>query len=85
MLSQTRVKDLETFVELGGYEGQFQDTDEVPMTVLIPAFVTSELKNGISDWFYVVYSFSDTRPGCGIHPHGNGYDDVIAHDCVIAF
>ena len=57
MLSQTRVKDLETFVELGGYEGQFQDTDEVPMTVLIPAFVTSELKTAFQIGFMLFIPF----------------------------
>eukprot|EP01093_Parvamoeba_rugata_P011145 TRINITY_DN3052_c0_g1_i2.p1 TRINITY_DN3052_c0_g1~~TRINITY_DN3052_c0_g1_i2.p1 ORF type:complete len:186 (-),score=30.41 TRINITY_DN3052_c0_g1_i2:103-624(-) len=44
MLAQTRIKDLETFVEIGGYENQFQEPADVPMNVLIPAFVTSELK-----------------------------------------
>ncbi|MEP1554721.1 flagellar type III secretion system pore protein FliP, partial [Paraglaciecola sp.] len=44
MLAQTRVKDLETFVQIGGMDGQFQDPADVPMNVLIPAFVTSELK-----------------------------------------
>lgn len=57
MLSQTRVKDLETFVELGGYEGQFQDTDEVPMNVLIPAFVTSELKTAFQIGFMLFIPF----------------------------
>ena len=57
MLSQTRVKDLETFVELGGYADQFQDPDEVPMNVLIPAFVTSELKTAFQIGFMLFIPF----------------------------
>ncbi|WP_088330190.1 flagellar type III secretion system pore protein FliP [Lacimicrobium sp. SS2-24] len=57
MLSQTRVKDLETFVEIGGYEGQFQDPQEVPMNVLIPAFVTSELKTAFQIGFMLFLPF----------------------------
>lgn len=57
MLSQTRVKDLETFVEIGGYAGQFQDPTEVPMNVLIPAFVTSELKTAFQIGFMLFIPF----------------------------
>ncbi|GAA0353363.1 flagellar type III secretion system pore protein FliP [Bowmanella denitrificans] len=57
MLSQTRVKDLETFVEIGGYQGQFQSPEEVPMNVLIPAFVTSELKTAFQIGFMLFIPF----------------------------
>lgn len=57
MLSQTRVKDLETFVELGGYADQFQDPQDVPMNVLIPAFVTSELKTAFQIGFMLFIPF----------------------------
>ncbi len=57
MLSQTRVKDLETFVELGGYVDQFQDPADVPMNVLIPAFVTSELKTAFQIGFMLFIPF----------------------------
>lgn len=57
MLSQTRVKDLETFVELGDYGGQFQEPSEVPMNVLIPAFVTSELKTAFQIGFMLFIPF----------------------------
>lgn len=57
MLSQTRIKDLETFVQIGGYEDQVQDTDDVPMTVLIPAFVTSELKTAFQIGFMLFIPF----------------------------
>lgn len=57
MLSQTRVKDLETFVEIGGYTGQFQDPSEVPLQVLIPAFITSELKTAFQIGFMLFIPF----------------------------
>lgn len=57
MLSQTRVKDLETFVQIGGMDGQFQDPQDVPMNVLIPAFVTSELKTAFQIGFMLFIPF----------------------------
>ncbi|MGS2720437.1 flagellar type III secretion system pore protein FliP [Paraglaciecola aestuariivivens] len=57
MLSQTRVKDLETFVQIGGMDGQFQDPTDVPMNVLIPAFVTSELKTAFQIGFMLFIPF----------------------------
>ena len=57
MLAQTRIKDLETFVEIGGYENQFQEPADVPMNVLIPAFVTSELKTAFQIGFMLFIPF----------------------------
>jgi flagellar biosynthesis protein FliP len=57
MLAQTRVKDLETFVQIGGMEGQFEDPQDVPMNVLIPAFVTSELKTAFQIGFMLFIPF----------------------------
>jgi flagellar biosynthetic protein FliP len=57
MLAQTRVKDLETFVQIGGMEGQFEDAVDVPMNVLIPAFVTSELKTAFQIGFMLFIPF----------------------------
>ncbi|WJG10617.1 flagellar type III secretion system pore protein FliP [Aliiglaciecola sp. LCG003] len=57
MLSQTRIKDLETFVELGGMQDQFDEPSEVPMNVLIPAFVTSELKTAFQIGFMLFIPF----------------------------
>lgn len=55
MLKQTRVKDLETFVEMSGSNAT--DPQEVPMTVLIPAFVTSELKTAFQIGFMLFLPF----------------------------
>ncbi|MCV2885412.1 flagellar type III secretion system pore protein FliP [Aestuariibacter sp. AA17] len=57
MLSQTRVRDLETFVELGGYQDQVTAPEDVPMNVLIPAFVTSELKTAFQIGFMLFIPF----------------------------
>ncbi|KHT61534.1 flagellar biosynthesis protein flip [Photobacterium gaetbulicola] len=55
MLKQTRVKDLETFVEMSGSNAT--DPQDVPMTVLIPAFVTSELKTAFQIGFMLFLPF----------------------------
>lgn len=57
MLSQTRVKDLDAFVEMGGYQNQVQSPQDVPMTVLIPAFITSELKTAFQIGFMLFIPF----------------------------
>ncbi|OOF27979.1 flagellar biosynthetic protein FliP [Salinivibrio proteolyticus] len=55
MLRQTRVKDLETFVNMSG--AQVSAPEQVPMTVLIPAFVTSELKTAFQIGFMLFLPF----------------------------
>ncbi len=57
MLSQTRITDLETFIRIGGYEDQFDSPEQVPITVLIPAFVTSELKTAFQIGFMLFIPF----------------------------
>ncbi|RXJ72923.1 flagellar biosynthetic protein FliP [Veronia nyctiphanis] len=55
MLKQTRVKDLETFVNMSGSDAT--DPADVPMTVLIPAFITSELKTAFQIGFMLFLPF----------------------------
>ncbi|PKG39857.1 flagellar type III secretion system pore protein FliP [Psychromonas sp. Urea-02u-13] len=55
MLSQTRLKDLEMFLEIA--DVQVDTPEEVPITVLIPAFVTSELKTAFQIGFMVFIPF----------------------------
>jgi flagellar biosynthetic protein FliP len=57
MLSQTRVKDLESFVRIAGHEGRYETPEEVPMTILIPSFVTSELKTAFQIGFMLFIPF----------------------------
>ncbi|WP_448213090.1 flagellar type III secretion system pore protein FliP [Colwellia sp. MEBiC06753] len=56
MLEQTRVKDLETLAEMAGIESVDQPTD-LPMTVIIPAFVISELKTAFQIGFMLFIPF----------------------------
>lgn len=56
MLSQTRLSDLETFIDISGYEG-IEGPEDVPMTILIPAFVTSELKTAFQIGFMLFIPF----------------------------
>lgn len=56
MLEQTREADLLMFSELGGYDG-FQQASDIPMKVLLPAFVTSELKTAFQIGFLVFIPF----------------------------
>ncbi|MEC7941126.1 MAG: flagellar type III secretion system pore protein FliP [Pseudomonadota bacterium] len=55
MLKQTRVKDLETFVEISGSE--VTNPEDVSMAVLIPAFITSELKTAFQIGFMLFLPF----------------------------
>jgi len=56
MLQQTRVKDIATFAEIAGYQG-LDGPEDVPMRVLIPAFVTSELKTAFQIGFMLFIPF----------------------------
>jgi flagellar biosynthetic protein FliP len=56
MLNQTRETDLLMFAELGGYDG-FQSDDDVPLKVLLPSFLTSELKTAFQIGFLVFIPF----------------------------
>jgi flagellar biosynthetic protein FliP len=55
MLKQTRMNDLETFVEISGQ--QVDDPSQVPMSILIPAFATSELKTAFQIGFMLFLPF----------------------------
>ena len=57
MLSQTRVKDLDTFVRIAGDEDKYAEPSEVPLTILIPSFVTSELKTAFQIGFMLFVPF----------------------------
>ncbi|MEZ8822778.1 flagellar type III secretion system pore protein FliP [Vibrio amylolyticus] len=55
MLKQTRVKDLETFVKISG--STVNQPEDVSMAVLIPAFITSELKTAFQIGFMLFLPF----------------------------
>ncbi len=55
MLKQTRIKDLETFVNIAGAE--VTNPEDVSMAILIPAFITSELKTAFQIGFMLFLPF----------------------------
>lgn len=57
MLAQTRETDLTLFLEISNSVGKYNSLDEVPMTVIIPAFVTSELKTAFQIGFMLFIPF----------------------------
>ena len=56
MLSQTREPDIAMFSGLAGYEG-FDTPDDIPLTVLMPSFLTSELKTAFQIGFLTFIPF----------------------------
>jgi flagellar biosynthetic protein FliP len=56
MLKQTREKDLAVFVELGKLPKP-ATPDDLPMRVVVPAFVISELKTGFQMGFFLFVPF----------------------------
>ncbi|MEL5847814.1 MAG: flagellar type III secretion system pore protein FliP [Candidatus Igneacidithiobacillus chanchocoensis] len=56
MLSQTRPDDLALFVKLSGHP-QLRAPADTPMDLLIPAFITSELKTGFQIGFLIFIPF----------------------------
>jgi len=56
MLSQTRDKDIATFLEISGRQ-DINSAEETPMVILIPAFITSELKTAFQIGFMLFIPF----------------------------
>jgi flagellar biosynthetic protein FliP len=56
MLQQTRIKDLDTFAEIAGHPPVAKHSD-LPITIVIPAFVTSELKTAFQIGFMIFIPF----------------------------
>jgi flagellar biosynthetic protein FliP len=56
MMAQVRETDLQLFTKLSG-KSQFATPDDVPLTVLIPTFITSELKTAFQIGFMVFIPF----------------------------
>ncbi|MFZ8930144.1 MAG: flagellar type III secretion system pore protein FliP [Pseudomonadales bacterium] len=56
MLSQTRESDLALFADLSGGQ-RFNRPDDIPLTLLIPAFVISELKTAFQIGFLILIPF----------------------------
>jgi flagellar biosynthetic protein FliP len=56
MLKQTRETDLEMFAQISGRE-RLESPESVPFTLLLPAFVTSELKTAFQIGFLILIPF----------------------------
>jgi flagellar biosynthesis protein FliP len=56
MLAQTRENDLALFSKLSG-KSQFASADDVPLMVLVPTFITSELKTAFQIGFMIFIPF----------------------------
>ncbi len=56
MMKQTREEDLELFMRISGRE-DFKSVDDVPFSLLLPAFVTSELKTAFQIGFLIFLPF----------------------------
>lgn len=56
MLAQTRESDLALFAEIRGLDG-FASPDAIPLTLLVPAFVISELQTAFQIGFLILIPF----------------------------
>jgi flagellar biosynthetic protein FliP len=56
MMAQTRESDLKLFAEMAN-QPAFERPDQVPFTILLPAFVTSELKTAFQIGFLIFLPF----------------------------
>lgn len=56
MLNQTRESDIELFAQIGGVE-ELNGPEDMPMQMLIPAFITSELKTAFQIGFLIFVPF----------------------------
>lgn len=56
MLAQTRESDIELFASISGH-GEIEAAQDVPFSLLLPAFVTSELKTAFQIGFLVFIPF----------------------------
>ena len=56
LVKNTRKDDLNMFADMANETG-FEAAEDVPLTItLLPAFITSELRNSFSDWFPFIFA-----------------------------
>jgi flagellar biosynthetic protein FliP len=53
MLEQTYETDLDYFISVSGSTEEIKEVDDIPNTVLIPAYMTSEIKRGFQIGFFL--------------------------------
>ena len=80
MLRQTRHEDLALFVKLSNSQ-PLAGPEAVPLRILVPAYVTSELKTAFQIGFLIFIPFPHHRYGRCERADVDGYDDAVArHD-----
>lgn len=79
MYPQTQVKDVQMFMEIAGQEWDGTN-DSIPLSVLVPSFMVSELRIAFWIGFMIYIPFIVHRYGCGIYSDEYGYDDAAAYD-----
>lgn len=57
MAKETREKDIQLFVKASGEKTKYENYKDVPMTVMVPAFIISELKTAFSIGFLIFIPF----------------------------
>lgn len=57
MYTHTRKQDLELFLDIADEKGKYPSYEEVPMTILTPAFIISELRTAFSIGFLLFIPF----------------------------
>ena len=57
MLGQIREEDMGLFIRLAGDEGKYDRAEDVPYSILLPSFVTSELKTAFQIGFMIFIPF----------------------------
>jgi flagellar biosynthetic protein FliP len=56
MLAHTRESDIAMFAEINGIDS-FEEPEDIPLSLLVPAFVTSELKTAFQIGFLILIPF----------------------------
>ena len=83
MLAHTRESDLAVFAEISGTP-PVESQDEIGFSLLLPAFVTSELKTAFQIGF-LIFSVFDYRSGSGERVDVHGHDDVVTAHYLVPF
>jgi len=84
MLRQTREKELSLFAELS-HLGPFENKEEIPMKVVVPAFFVERTKERLSNRIFIVSTFFGNRHGGFEHLAFPWHIHVTAHVDFVAF
>ncbi len=79
MLAQIRTSDLELFMRLSK-RTDIATPDQAPLTIIVPAFITSELKTAFQIGFMIFIPFLIIDLVVASVLDGHGYDDAVAAD-----